>query len=149
MVSWHWLRLAARSQMCSDQWSHVGSLKLAMVGALPPHKLAFAIYQGLCFLQRAGLPAHHCLKSIHPFICLFTQPVLPEHQEYLTLQCLLTLLHHPPILSWRKSSSFKLKLKLETHDNFSFQSIFLPYFLGTWYFFLLYHIAICNFFFNN
>lgn len=49
MVSWHWLRLAARSQMCSDQWSHVGSLKLAMVGALPPHKLAFAIYQGLCF----------------------------------------------------------------------------------------------------
>lgn len=41
-------------------------------------------------------------------------------------------------------SSLKLKLKLETHENFSFQGIFLSCFHGTWYFFLLCHWSHCS-----
>lgn len=144
-MGWRWVMLAGKCQMCifspvCDQWCHVGSLKLTMMGVYTPHKWTFAICQGFHFppeiwftsmtLSTINLSFHLCIHSI-PYL-LSTSSVW--HCKY--------LYHlHPsaPVWAWR---DFPYLLGLNLGWKRRKSSPLRPFpsvFHCTWLFFLLYH----------
>ena len=120
---------SCKSQRCTPPPPSAISDVVLLVWDGPQWECSRHMIRAFLLLQRADLPARHCLESVLPSICVFLQPARTERWGCLALQ---------------NVSPFKLKPKLETHENFSFENVFLSCFHGSWYFFLLYHWSHCS-----